>query len=538
MTLAEVERESRGSLSTKQIEALSSKCSRRYTTWEMFTSDELEHTVEVIHFMFKASRYTMMKKKSDKFGRTKYVSKDDYWHPNEYGKDSEVRIPYEVWYEGTYVLGTDICFNYKLVDNIMRDPSNDRKALPPYVMYELSSESMASKIVDIADDLYVVNTKLKQLIMKLKPKGYAIDIDALNSLDLGDGTKMSIPDLIRAYNIDGTLLYSGADLVDQGLTARPPIHDLPEGSGQELQQLVNMRNVLVQDLHDATGISPQATGAAPPSRTSAATYQNTLNTSQRVVNNVFNALLSLQQRSSEVIIARLQSAAEDKETRPIVEAILGEFTTDQLREFANLHKYQFVINVDIKPSIEDRQRLREDLAIALETKSIELADKIDIEMIDNVKLALQMIKLRQKDKMNREAQMAQVEHKRNMEAIQAKAQSDLQRVQSEKMAEAEAKLAVLQGEGQLEAFKAQARMQEISLTKQWDLRIAQETAGVKFNNEKYKEDRKDERLDKQSTHQSKLIEQRTNKEPATSFEQEQQAMPTIPQAPVTPQITQ
>jgi hypothetical protein len=510
MTLADVQRESRGQLTDKQIAMLSGFCSRKYTTWDMFTNEELEYTLEVMSFSFKANRYSMNKKKTDKFGRTKYVPKDDYWHPSDAGRESEFKVPYEVWYEGLYILDTDICFNYRLVDGIMRDPTNARKALPPYTMYELSTEPIASKIMDIADDIYVVGIKLRNLIMKLRPKGYAIDIDGLNTIDLGDGTKLSPMDRVRIFNEDGSLLYSGSDLLDQGQNGRPPIHDLPDGTGQELMQLLNVRTALIQDLHEATGISQQATGSAPPSRTSAATYQGTLNTSQRVVNNIFNGLLSIQKRTAESIVATLISISKEGGMDNIVKTILGEYTFDVIAEIANIHNFQYSINIDTKPSNEERQRLVNDLTLALETKTIDLEDKIDIEMIKNVTLALQMIKLRQKDKRKREDAKAEIEHKRNLEAIQSKAISDLEKVKQEKMADAEAKLILLKGEAELESYKSEARLREISLTKQWDLRIAEAVHQTKFNGDKYKEDRKDTREEKKSEHQSRLIDQRQN----------------------------
>jgi type II secretory pathway pseudopilin PulG len=302
-----------------------------------------------------------------------------------------------------------------------------------------------------------------------------------------------------------------------------------QGDAAAIMNLQNLYNAKYQELHMLTGVNEQATGAAPPSRTASSVYENTMQSSQVVTNNIFNGLLSIQQRSAESIISRLQSAALFGEMSPIIEAILGEYTTDMIAEFARLHKYQFVTNVDLKPTAEDRNRLIQDLSIALQTGTIDLTDKIDIEMIDNPKLALNMIKLRQRDKIKKAEEQAAIEHKRVIEQINAKAQGDMQSMQAKAQIETEAKMAIMNAEGQLEAFKAENKMKEISLTKQWELRIVQEQSGGVPQKVVYQEDRKDNRVDLATERQSALIDQRQNKKPPQQFlEQGNNGIPKLP----------
>src|SRR5690606_25846275 len=225
-----------------------------------------------------------------------------------------VYISYEVWYESTYFPGTNIVINYQLMDNMLRDPRNRRKAIAPFIMYKLSSESIAQKIIDISDDIYITLIKLRQFVLKMKPKGYAIDIDALGSLELPDGSTLDPIKQVKIMRDDGDLLYSGSSLVDDQQNVRLPIHDMPDSSGRELAELINVYNGLMQRLYDVTGINAQAAGGAPPPRTSSIVYEQTVSTSQKVVNNIFNGILSIQKRSSEAILSRLHAASVMKET--------------------------------------------------------------------------------------------------------------------------------------------------------------------------------------------------------------------------------
>ena len=390
---------------------------------------------------------------------------------------------------------------------------NRRKAIAPFIMYKPSSESIAHKIIDISDDIYITLIKLRQFVLKMKPKGYAIDIDALGSLELPDGSTLDPIKQIKIMRDDGDLLYSGSSLVDDQQNVRLPIHDMPDSSGRELAELINIYNSLMQRLYDVTGISAQAAGGAPPPRTSATVYEQTVSTSQKVVNNVFNGILSIQKRSSEAILSRLHAASVMKETEDIVAAIMGEYTTDIIKELANVQHYQYMINVDVRATDRERAELIQSLSESLQTGAITLMDKIDIEEIDNLRLAKQVIKLRQKANMAAAEQRAEMEHKRALELQQAKEQIEMQRVQF--MQEMEMQRAMFENElkVKLGSFELEGDLRKISLKGQWDVAVAQTRVGAQRDLDMQKEDRKDERLNQQSTHQSELIEQRQNHTP-------------------------
>jgi hypothetical protein len=518
MPVTEFERMTKGKIPPEKLEQLIGRYGYTLHKWESMSEEEKEISVDVIRFCFKTNRYDIKKKKYNKHGGYKYIDKDDYWTPPENMKSEVVRIPYEVWYEGLYVPGTDFVANYGLMDNMMREPKNARKAVAPYILYRLSSEAIGEKIAEICDDIYITQIKLRQLTVKMKPKGFAIDIDGLGDLDLADGTKLSTLERVRIMREDGDLLFSGSSLVDEMQNVRSPIHDLPDGTGQDLVNLLNVYNHHMSRLHQITGINPQASGAAPPSRTSADVYQGTLAASQRVVNNIFNGLLSIQKRAGEAILARLHSASMLGETEDIITSILGEYTTNMIKEVANLKHYQFIVNVDLKATDEERRELIESLAGALQTGSIAIEDKIDIEEIENLRLAKQMIKLRQKARREQAERDAAINHQRQLEQMQAAEQAKLQREQA--MAEIENMKATAEYEmkARLQAFESQAKLREISLKGQWDVAEANIRARAQHTNDAYKEDRKDERLNQQSTHQSELIEQRQYNTRPKTFE--------------------
>ena len=497
-----------------------------------FTDDMLESQVSVIQFCFPTSRDRIYKKKGNRHGGKKMLRKNDDWRPVEESRSILINNPYEVWYEGVYVCGTEIMLSYGMMDNIARNPKSRRKALPPYTMYKLSTESIGSRVMSITDEIYITLIKLRQLQLKLIPEGYAIDIDALGNVKTASGQVINEVQQIQILTEDGNYIYSGSDLIDD-TGSRPPFHILPGSSGAQLAQLVDIYNMHVQHLHEITGVNPQFVGGAPPPRTSEGVYKGTISSTQKVINNVYNGLLNIQQRLSETIVSRIQNAAVLKETKPIIDNLLGEHTTDMVAEIANMHMYQYVLNTDVKPTDQERQQLVQDLAMALQAGTITIGDKIDIQNVSNLKLAAQMIKLREKEYRKQMERMEAIKSQNAIAEINAKTQAAAQMEQMKAQMEERVKLAEINAKGQIEAFKAQADMQKISLNGQWDVRVAQETAKAKFNLDNFKEDRKDQRTEKQATQQSEMIEQRNNNTGAKNFEE-----PKIPQVGASPNVEQ
>lgn len=524
LTVAEVVKMGGGHISMEEIRKMVGSNSANYAQLTDFTAEDLSRTVEVISFVFKTTRDRVFKEKGNKHGSYKLLRKEDDWTPPKDSRSIIVNSPYDVWYEGVFVCGTETMLKYGLVDNMMRDPRNDKKALSPYIMYKLSTSSLGERIKNICDEIYITKIKLRQLIQKLRPHGIAIDIDGLSKLTLASGEIIDEKRQVELFNEDGNLLFSSKNLIDDSGVSRPPIHDLAVSNGSELKELVDIHNMYLGQLNEITGINPQAMGAAPPSRTSEGVYQGTLAAAQRVVNNIYNGNLSIQQRVSECSISRLQSASVHGEMRKLTEAILGEYTSDMLRELANIHKYQYVLNIDVKPTNEEKAKLQQDLAMALQTGTITIADKIEIETIENIKLARQMIRIKERQKIAMSEKMKEADNKRQIEQINAAKQAEIEKAQMLADIESKGKLAEIQAKGQIVMFEASAKMKAISLTKQWDLKIAQVTSGQKSQLENVKEDRKDKRTKIQAEQQSELVEQRQNQSGAKKFVE-----PEIPQ---------
>ena len=184
--------------------------------------------------------------------------------------------------------------------------------------------------------------------------------------------------------------------------------------------------------------------------------------------------------------------------------------------------HDFGISLELMPDEEESQMLENNVQIALQQGSIDLSDAIDIREVRNIKLANQLLKVKQKQRQAR----LQEEQQAN---IQAQAQANAQAQQVAAQAEIQKDQALFQTKSQLEQLKGTLKQQEMSaevkakkelmeLEFQYNMQLKGLEIDKNKAKEKEMEDRKDQRTRIQGTQQSEMIEQRKNDSPAKNFE--------------------
>ena len=115
--------------------------------------------------------------------------------------------------------------------------------------------------------------------------------------------------------------------------------------------------------------------------------------------------------------------------------------------------HDFGIFLQLAPDDEEKQLLENNIQMAITQKQIELEDAIDVREIKNLKLANQLLKLRRKQKFERDRQIQQ-------ENIQAQSQANAQSAQAGAAAEiqkqqgiAESKVQIAQAQSQFDIAK-------------------------------------------------------------------------------------
>ena len=188
----------------------------------------------------------------------------------------------------------------------------------------------------------------------------------------------------------------------------------------------------------------------------------------------------------------------------------------------DLHMCDFGIFIELAPDEEEKQLLENNIQVALSKENIELEDAIDLRKIRNIKLANELLKVRRKQKLERDQAMQQ-------QNIQAQAQANAQAQQVAAQAEIQKQQAVTQSKAQLEQVEAQLQLQKLQQEAMYkkelmnhefmiNMRLRQMEIDALKQKETNKEDRKDERTRIQASQQSELIDQRKKDSPPKNFE--------------------
>ena len=523
-------------LTQDQLERIQQQGTQNYGVFDTNVSNEYNNNrdsnvIQVLYFNYKTYMNEVYKVKETSTGATKIIVRDDQFDPpvemleEQFGKMSR---SLEVLYEGVMIVGTDIMLKWEMAKNMMRPKSDVSKVKMNYAitaprMYKGRIESLVSKCTGFADMVQLTHLKLQQVLQRMIPDGVYLDADGINEVDLGNGTNYNPQEALNMFFQTGSII--GRSFTQEGdmNPGKVPIQEVPTGSGgQKLQTLISTYNYYLQMIRDVTGLNEARDGSTPDSRALVGVQKLAAANSNTATRHILDSGLYLTRELCECLSLRISDIIEYHPAKEAFITKIGKFNVGILEEMSDLYMHDFGISLELMPDAEESAMLENNVQVALQQGSIDLSDAIDIREVKNIKLANQLLKVKQKQRQAR----LQAEQQAN---IQAQAQANAQAQQVAAQAEIQKDQALFQTKAQLEQLKGQLRQQEMST----EVAAKKELMGLEFQynmqlkglevnknqaKEKEMEDRKDQRTRIQGTQQSEMIEQRKTDSPAKNFE--------------------
>ncbi len=517
-------------LTNEDIEEIEGKGDGSTLYNQLGTNSADKNFVNVLYFEYKTFQNQVYKIKETNSGADKAIKKDDTFNPP---KDSRARFEkvnrsIECLYEGAKIVGHDKLLKWQKAVNMTRPKSDITKVQMSYNivaprMYKGKTESLVSRMTSFADMIQITHLKLQQVLSRMVPDGVYLDADGLAEVDLGNGTNYNPQEALNMYFQTGSVI--GRSMTQDGEfnNGKVPIQELRAGAGgSKIQSLIQSYNYYLQMMRDVTGLNEARDGSTPDKNALVGLQKLAAANSNTATRHILQAGLYLTLKSSEAIALRISDVLEYSNTKNSLIQTLGKFNVGTLEEIKELHLHDFGIFLELAPDEEEKQLLENNIQMAITQKQIELEDAIDVREIKNLKLANQLLKLRRKQKFERDRQI-------QMENIQAQSQANAQSAQAGAAAEiqkqqgiAETKVQIAQAQSQFDIAKlereAQIKKELMEFEFQLNMKLKEQDNQVINNKEKYKEDRKDERTKIQASQQSELIDQRKSGKPPKSFE--------------------
>ncbi len=491
---------------------------------------EDNNTIQVLYFNYKTYMNEVYKVKETGTGAEKIIPKDDSFNPPEdmEGGFSRMLRSIETLYDGAMILGTDKLLKWEMSKNMMRPKSDFTKVKMNYSivaprMYNGKIDSLVKRITGFADMIQLTHLKLQQVMSRMVPDGVYLDADGLAEVDLGNGTNYNPQEALNMFFQTGSVI--GRSFTQDGdmNPGKVPIQEITSGSGgNKMQALIGNYNYYLQMIRDTTGLNEARDGSMPDKNALVGVQKLAAANSNTATRHILQSGLFLTAEVAECLSLRISDIIEYSPTKDAFIQAIGVHNVATLKEMSDLHLYDFGIFINLTPDEEEKAILENNIQVALQQKTIELEDAIDLRDIKNIKLANQLLKIRRKKKGEKDQAIQQ-------QNIQAQAQANAQAAQAAAQVDTQKEQILNQGKAQFEQMKAQIDSQKMqqevmhkkelmALEFQYSMQLkGVEVDGMK-SREKEKEDRKDERTKIQATQQSEMIDQRNSGKPPKNFE--------------------
>lgn len=479
-----------------------------------------EYMVDVLDFEFMSVDCVYFEEKENRFGKVNFFLKG-FEYEEKQGSVFErkpKKMEIATVYGGSYILDADdVIFNYGMVRNIPKNVHDISKARLSYSvvatnMRNMMPKSMVDSCTGFADMLQLTHLKIQQAIAKAKPDGLIIDIEGLENVQLGKGGELQPLDLHDIYEQTGVFYYRSKN--PEGGFQNPPVREIGN-SIRNINELIGLYNHYLRMIRDTTGINEMMDASTPKGDTLVGVQQNAIAAGNNAIYDITNASMILYKKVCEDIVKCIQILPVESVLYRIYENAIGKENMSVLSSFKDLPMYNFGVQVVKEMEDQDRAYLEQNIQMSLQQKELDIEDAIAIRNMKDVNQAERLLVVRRKKRMAKMQEIAmqnsQMQAQQAAQASQAASQAKMQEMQMEAQLEAQQMQLKNQLEAQLEQVKHQFR-KEIELIK------AQATLGFRTEDQEFKqklevlkEDRKDERVKKQSSEQSKLLSQRQGK---------------------------
>jgi hypothetical protein len=479
-----------------------------------------EYMVDVLDFEFISVDCIYFEEKENRFGNTNFFMKGfDYEEKQGSVFDRKPhKMEIATVYGGSFIMdGCDLMFNYGMVRNIPKNIHDISKARLSYSVAatnirDMMPKSMVDGCTGFADMLQLTHLKIQQAIAKAKPDGLIIDIEGLENVQLGKGGELQPLDLHDIYEQTGVFYYRSKN--PEGGFQNPPVREIGN-SIRNINELIGLYNHYLRMIRDATGINEMMDASTPKGDTLVGVQQNAIAAGNNAIYDITNASMVLYKRVCEDIVKCVQILPPDSVLYRMYENAIGKENMSVLSSFKDLPMYNFGVQIVKEMEDQDKAYLEQNIQMSLQQKEIDIEDSIAIRNMKDINQAERLLVVRRKKRMAKQQEMAmqnsQAQAQSAQQAAQMAAQAKMQEMQMEAQLEAQQLQLKSQLEAQLEQVKHQFR-KEIELIKaQATLGFRTEEQEFKEKLEVLKEDRKDERVKKQSSEQSKLLSQRQGK---------------------------
>ena len=366
-------------------------------------------------------------------------------------------------YQGKWIIGTELCYNYGLMTGQKRSPNNLSDCKLPYHvkgvrMNDMMVLAFGESLIPLADAVQTAWMKIQNIRNQMIPNGFEIDLDALEDVSLGKGNKaMTKSEIIDFFFQSGILLNRRQSISERNVNYKS-INFIENSYGQALMEAWNDLSNNINLIREITGFNELTDSSTPNAKTLVPVAKMAYEATNNALYGIIATDKSLYFSLAEALLTRVKQAI--KVGGPIDKYItsLGKGTVEHFRLTKSMSERDYAVMLIDIPSEEEKAALYERLAMEEKKGTITAADIIFVKSIDNLKQAEEVlahrIKKREEIMHKREMEKITTNHQGQQESTQIATQ--LQDQVNEKEAARKAQLAQLQATLDIQVNTAKA----------------------------------------------------------------------------------
>jgi len=375
--------------------------------------------------------------------RTKPVKNNYKFKKGEKEIETRVKMIRQVH----WIIGSDIVYDYGKSEFQARDGKNE--PVLPIHMVQVTNRPIVPRLIPSLDQYMNGWMKLQQGLSMAAMNGYAINMDAVSNLKMGD-EKLHPKEVLRIWRQTGNLFFKPTDVAGRpNMGQVRPIEQLQGGAGAVINEALQVMDVAMRQIEELTGINPVSMGAQPTPEVGKAVTEFAIMGTNDILKGVLRRANILKSNVARAACLRLSHVVHaDKRAYDTYKQIVGETRLETLK-IAQGHDATYGIRTHARPTYEEKRALEEMLALSLKNGR---DGKVGITEADYMRFKQMM---ESGESYKRIALLLDFAHQKAQEEAEAKAS----RLQQEN----------IQGTQMLEQQKAQQKQQEVAMETEAEL---------------------------------------------------------------------
>jgi len=266
------------------------------------------------------------------------------------------------YHQVSWVVNTDIVFNYGKVPNQGRKLNDSKKAVCPLKYYIIDHESMVDRMRAFDEAANLAWVKMQSAKAKAKPSGISIDLSALANLTI-DGKGMSPDVAVKIYNQSGDLFWASRNFLSpENMVGYKPIQEMPNGLQKDYSDWLGDIQFNISMMRDLIGLNQSTDASSQSDRTLSGVAKLAVQGTQNALSQIVSGIVFTTERLAEETAQKLQMLVKTGDIRVLTNS-LGSTLVKTIGEEILPHTFGF--KLEARPTLEQKSEMKEAAKSAL-----------------------------------------------------------------------------------------------------------------------------------------------------------------------------